>query len=230
MSQDRIRQKKSLGQVFLNTDWPVNHVVDTMLSWGVKKVIEIGPGGAILTKALLKAGINVTALEKDSRFAERLDDYYKLHGENYSGSLEIVNIDVLKYDLASWIEQNKSEKIAVIGNIPYNISSPILMWVLPFLKEIEGVQFLTQLEFANRIAAKKSTKAYGSLSVYCQLRSRVVKDCDVGRELFTPVPKVDSAIFTLKHRESNWTEVELKYAEKVAKAAFLMRRKCFVIP
>ena len=225
MGEGRIRQRKSLGQVFLNTDWPVNHVAQTMLDWGVTRVIEIGPGGAILTKALLKAGLKVTALEKDDRFAEKLEDYYRTNGDNYSGTLEVINIDVLKYNLPAWIKEHKDEKLAVIGNIPYNISSPILMWVLPFLKDIVGVQFLTQLEFADRIAAKKSTKAYGSLSVYCQLRSTVVKDCDVGRELFTPVPKVDSAIFTLKHRDSEWTDSELKYAEKVAKAAFLMRRK-----
>jgi 16S rRNA (adenine1518-N6/adenine1519-N6)-dimethyltransferase len=123
-SSQKIFQKKSLGQVFLNTDWPVNRVVEQAQDLGIKKVLEIGPGNGILTTALSNAGITVTAIEKDDRFAARINDLIK------SGSLpntDVINEDILQFDLGAWISSSGKTPVGVVGNIPYNISTPILM-------------------------------------------------------------------------------------------------------
>lgn len=214
------RQKKSLGQVFLHDDWPVRRVVEIVQDWKATEVIEIGPGGAILTNALSHAGIDTTAIEKDDRFAERVTNA-AIPG------VEVVNQDVLEFDLGAWIDRvtRSGKRAAVVGNIPYNISSPIVMWVLPHLNRLAGATFLVQLEFAERLAAKPNTKDYGSLSVYTQLRANVRLDCEVGREYFTPVPKVDSAIVVMEPREDQLAPELMKKIETVARAAFHQRRK-----
>ena len=222
--QGRLVQKKSLGQVFLNTDWPVKKVVDRVREWKVKRVIEIGPGPGILTRALLEAGLQVTAVERDDRFVERLEDYNRVRGEDQPGTLEIVGEDILKFDLEQWINQSH-EAAAVVGNIPYNISSPILLWALPHLQRLKGVNFLTQLEFAARLAGQVGTKAYGSLSVFAQLRAQVTMDCKVGRECFTPVPKVDSALVSLKPKQQILSDDMLNQVETITRSAFTQRRK-----
>jgi len=214
------RQKKSLGQVFLHDDWPVRRVVEIVQDWKATEVIEIGPGGAILTNALSNAGIDTTAIEKDDRFAERV-------ANAAIPGVEVVNQDVLEFDLGAWIDRvtKSGKRAAVVGNIPYNISSPIVMWVLPHINRLAGATFLVQLEFAERLAAKPSTKDYGSLSVYTQLRANTRLDCEVGREFFTPVPKVDSAIVVMEPRMDQPAPEMLKKIESVARAAFHQRRK-----
>lgn len=219
-----IRQKKSLGQVFLNTDWPVQKVVTKLIGWKVKRVIEIGPGPGILTRALLEAGIHVTAVERDDRFVERLKDYKTMTDHPMTAKLEVVGEDILKFDLESWIGQSH-ESAAVVGNIPYNISSPIIMWVIPYLDQLKGVNFLTQLEFAARLAGQVGTKAYGSLSVFTQLRAQVTMDCKVDRSCFTPVPKVDSALVSLKPKPGKLSPDKLREVENITRIAFTQRRK-----
>ena len=227
MTYDRdtnIRQKKALSQVFLKTDWPVIHVADGIAEWGVTRVLEVGPGGGVLTRALMKKPWKVTAVEKDDRFAAKLVDYFSLMKADYEGEIQVINQDVLKLDLNQWLVEG-GESTAIVGNIPYAISSPIVLWLLPFLASIKGVKLLVQLEFAERLAGKAGTKNYGSLSVYTQLRSEVTIDCKVERACFSPVPKVDSAIVTLKPRETVHSEELLGKVEKICRACFSMRRK-----
>jgi len=227
MSYDRDsspRQKKSLSQVFLKVDWPVNRVADGVEEWGVSRVLEIGPGGGILTRALMAKPWKLTAVEKDDRFVEKLTDYFKVSAADYPGTFDIVNADVLKYDLKTWLD-GSGEPTAIVGNIPYSISSPIVLWLLPFLQQVKGVKLLVQLEFAERLAGVAGTKDYGSLSVYTQLRSHVTIDCKVERACFTPVPKVDSAIITLKPRSDLLSDDLLRKVEKVCRASFSQRRK-----
>lgn len=223
-NSNNLTQKRSLGQVFLNTDWPVQKVVDRVLDWKVKRVIEIGPGPGILTRALLEAGIDVTAVERDDRFVDKLEDYKRVHGPELPAELTVVGEDILKFDLNQWISEGH-EASAVVGNIPYNISSPILLWALPHLTKLKGVSFLTQLEFAARLAGQVNTKAYGSLSVFTQLRAQVELECKVDRQCFTPVPKVDSAIVTLMPKSSQLDSKTLNNVETITRSAFTQRRK-----
>lgn len=221
--QPRIKQKKSLGQVFLNTDWPVRRIVENALELGIDRVIEIGPGNAILTDALSQAGIKVTAIEKDDRFAGRLAERIN-RGE--LSDVEIINTDILKFDLEKWIKASPNTPSAVLGNIPYNISTPIFMWTLPHLSNLKAAIFMVQLEFAQRVAASVDTKDYGSLSVYCQLRALCDLNFKVEKTCFTPTPKVDSAVLTLRPRpELSLSQKLLQYTETICRIAFTQRRK-----
>jgi 16S rRNA (adenine1518-N6/adenine1519-N6)-dimethyltransferase len=221
-----ITQKKSLGQVFLNTDWPVNKVVENALDLGIKRVIEIGPGNGILTIALANAGIKVTAIEKDDRFAARLKDLTLSEKQDRLQNVEVLNVDILKFDLDEWIKAGDGIPCGVVGNIPYNISTPIVMWVLPHIAALKGAIFMVQLEFANRIVSQPDSKNYGSLSVYCQLRAHCDFNFKVERTCFTPVPKVDSAVMTLRPRtQLPATGKRLQYTETVCRIAFAQRRK-----
>jgi 16S rRNA (adenine1518-N6/adenine1519-N6)-dimethyltransferase len=220
-----IRQTKALGQVFLNTDWPVKKIVEQVKSLGIQAVIEIGPGKGILTFALAEAGVSVTAIEKDNRFAERL---HHLTSNDTKTNIEVINTDVLEFDLGSWIEKMKKSgtKIAVLGNIPYNISTPIIMWMLPHLGLLTAGIFMVQLEFAQRIVSSPDSKSYGSLSVFCQLRSICEFNFEVGKSCFTPIPKVDSAVITMKPRSAPVASSKLmQYTETVCRIAFTLRRK-----
>jgi 16S rRNA (adenine1518-N6/adenine1519-N6)-dimethyltransferase len=222
-SDSRISQKKSLGQVFLNTDWPVNKVVEQAKDLGIKRVLEIGPGNGILTEALARSGIMVTAVEKDERFAARmlgLIDAGRVH------NIEIVNTDILDFDLASWIQRTPDVPCGVVGNIPYNISTPIIMWLLPHLHHLNAAIFMVQLEFAQRVVAAPDSKDYGSLSVYCQLRANCEFNFKVEKTCFTPVPKVDSAVMTLRPRPDEPAPGKLlQYTETICRVAFTQRRK-----
>lgn len=227
MTRDRdtnIRQKKALSQVFLKVDWPVMRVADGVAEWGARRVLEVGPGGGVLTRALMKHPISLTAVEKDDRFAEKLIDYFKTMAIDYPGQIQVFNQDVLKFDLKQWLDES-TEPTVLVGNIPYAISSPIVLWLLPYLQRLQGVKLLVQLEFAERLAGKAGTKDYGSLSVYTQLRSEVTIDCKVEKECFSPVPKVDSAIVTLMPRREIHSEELLKRVEKITRVCFTMRRK-----
>jgi len=218
-----IRQKKSLGQVFLNTDWPVNRVVEQAQDLGLKRVLEIGPGNGILTEALAKAGIQVTAVEKDDRFAARLQD---LINTGRLKNVNLVNLDILDFDLDAWIKSSNGLPCGVLGNIPYNISTPIIMWVLPQLANLRASIFMVQLEFAQRIVAIPDNKDYGSLSVYCQLRAYCEFNFKVEKNCFTPVPKVDSAVITLRPRPDQALPSKLlQYTETICRIAFTQRRK-----
>lgn len=221
---DQLRQKKSLGQVFLKTDWPVLRMVQKLQDLRIERVLEIGPGGGILTRELLAKGFKVTAVEKDDRFAQKLLEYRQTRPEGSPGSLEVVSDDILKFDWEAWIRAS-GERSAVIGNIPYNISSPILLKGLALMAQLPCMMFMTQLEFAQRVIARPNTKDFGSLTVFAQLRADVTLEYKVERACFQPVPKVDSAvILVLPKREQLEPEV-LMQAEQITRAAFTQRRK-----
>jgi len=212
-----LRQKKSLGQVFLKVDWPVERIVEQLKEAGAVRVLEIGPGGGVLTRPLLAAGFDVTAVEKDDRFAAQLK-------EAGHERLTIINEDILRFDLEGWLATSGAPT-AIAGNIPYNISSPIVLKAVPFLPKVLCMTLMTQLEFAERVAAEPHTKDYGSLSVYVQLRAATSLDFEVPRDCFQPVPKVDSAVMTLKALAEAHPQALLDRTETITRAAFSQRRK-----
>lgn len=222
--RDPMFQKKSLGQVFLNTDWPVLRMVERLRDLKIERVLEIGPGPGILTRALLGAGIRVTAVEKDDRFAARLGEVAATWPESAKATLEVENADILKFDLAGWIAREKG-RAALVGNIPYNISSPIMLKGLDNIDGLAAILIMTQLEFAARVVARPNTKDFGSLTVYAQLRAETTMEFKVERSCFTPVPKVDSAVMLAVPRRDKLDAATLQQAESVTRAAFTQRRK-----
>lgn len=219
------RQKKSLSQVFLHTDWPCAKLCDLLLQQGVQQVLEIGPGKGILTRKLVEAGLTVTAVEKDDQLAEYMISVASRYREGHAaGSLTVVNEDILQFDLSAWVKQHPGKK-AICGNIPYNISSPILLHTLPELSSVEGLFFLVQLEFAQRLCSPVNEKSYGSLSVYTQLRAKAKVEYKVERTCFYPVPKVDSAVVSLLPPVKPQDPAILAKVEQLTRQVFHQRRK-----
>ena len=214
-----LKQKKSLGQVFLREDWPCRKITEFLIQQGVKSVLEIGPGGGALTGELLASGFSVAAVEKDQRFADKLSDYWAANR-----SFEIHREDILRFDLKQWIDQTPGPK-AICGNVPYNISSAILHRLLPHLGDVKGMIFMFQEEFALRAASRYGTKSYGSLSVFCQLRARTNLEFKVPRFCFQPVPKVDSAVVSFLPPFEKKSPEELSQIESITRMAFSQRRK-----
>ena len=224
MRRNQFHQKRSLGQVFLKVDWPVRRLVEKLHQWNVRRVMEIGPGAGILTRALAEGKWDLTVVEKDDRFAEKLREEAWRMSTLGASSFEVVGQDFLKFDLDEWLGRTH-EPTAIVGNIPYNISTPILMRILPILGSIKGSLLMTQLEFAKRLSGRPQTRDYGSISVFTQLRALPSIEYVVPRTCFKPVPKVDSAVVALQKLSSGYGETELKRAEWIARAAFSQRRK-----
>ncbi|MFK7872057.1 MAG: 16S rRNA (adenine(1518)-N(6)/adenine(1519)-N(6))-dimethyltransferase RsmA [Oligoflexales bacterium] len=210
----RLAQKKSLGQVFLSEDWPCRKMVEKLKDWNVVSVLEIGPGPGILTRHLLDQGIQVHAVEKDSRFADLLKEKKWDH-------CKVTEADILRFSLDDWLKENKGKRVAICGNIPYNISSPILQKILE--AQLPAI-LMVQLEFAQRVVAPCNQKSYGSLSVYTQLRSRTQFEFHVPATVFRPQPKVESAVFSVQPGTKYSPEV-LKNVEIVSRKSFMQRRK-----
>lgn len=216
------KQRKSLSQIFLRDNWPCRKLVEQLKALHVDEVVEIGPGAGILTHVLLTEGLKVTAVEKDEQLIEHLHDLGRSLGAE--DRLTIINQDILKFSLPEWVEHNNAKK-AVCGNIPYHISTPIFTQILEVLPKIQGSLLMTQLEFAERLAAPPNNKNYGSLSVYGQLRSNIRLSFTVPRSCFKPVPKVDSAVVMITPRSDAISDERLEQVEAITRRAFSMRRK-----
>jgi 16S rRNA (adenine1518-N6/adenine1519-N6)-dimethyltransferase len=217
-------QKKSLSQVFLKDPWPCVQLAEMLKEQNITHVLEIGPGGGALTKELLRHGINVFAVEKDTRFKELLECELQSSETDFGAKFEVVNQSILDFEMDDFLKNNP-EYNCICGNIPYNISTDIVFYLLPYLSQIKATYLLVQLEFAQRLASPTGKKSYGSLSVYTQLRSKVALEYIVKKEFFKPIPKVDSAMVSLKAKEKLHTPELLKKVEKISKAAFSQRRK-----
>jgi 16S rRNA (adenine1518-N6/adenine1519-N6)-dimethyltransferase len=217
-------KKSSLSQVFLIDKSPCYKVLEELVANNVKRVLEIGPGGGALTEVLLEAGLSVVALEKDSRYCEVLTNKYQAHIS--SGLFTLINVDALEFDFSTFVlDSTYKGFLGVCGNIPYNISSPLVIKLSSCLDTVNIVSLLTQKEFAQRLSAAPSTKSYGSLSVFMQLRAKVSYVMEVKRHLFQPIPKVDSAIVSFFPLAKKFDEDLLRSSEKISKALFSKRRK-----
>ncbi|MDD9951157.1 MAG: 16S rRNA (adenine(1518)-N(6)/adenine(1519)-N(6))-dimethyltransferase RsmA [Zetaproteobacteria bacterium] len=214
------RFKKSLGQNFLIEKWPCQKIVAILEQAKVQHVLEVGPGHGALTQHILDKNIRVTAVEKDQRCVNRLQDSF---GDNPLFSVQ--EADVVDFDLHAWVQSSGSERLAICGNIPYNMSSSILHWILPEISNLCLVNFMVQLEFAERLAARPASKAYGSLSVFVQLQSHVRFDFKVDRSAFFPVPGVDSAVVTLVTDPDPYPKSVIRQVEKITRKVFSQRRK-----
>ncbi|AXJ00810.1 dimethyladenosine transferase [Cyclonatronum proteinivorum] len=209
-----LRPKKSLGQHFLRDQ---NILRKIALSAGIQKgdrVIEIGPGEGALTEYLLSVSDDVCAVEVDPRAVELLR--LKFLG------LDVRHADFLSVELDALLEAGRQH--VIIGNIPYNITSPILFKVMDAGPVFRRAVFLMQKEVAERLVARPGSKAYGILSVQAQLLGTVAYLFDVSRHVFFPKPKVESGVITFTPRESP-LEVPTDQLKTVVRMAFNQRRK-----
>ena len=158
-------------------------------------VVEIGPGRGALTERLLSTGARVLAIEIDSQLADFLKD--KFRGSN---ALEVIHGDILEVNLEELIGARSSERIAVTGNLPYYITSPIVRRIFQVHERVSAALLLVQKEVADRIVAGKGTRDYAYLSVLCQLYADPKLLFRVPASAFQPPPKVTSALVQLEMR------------------------------
>ena len=221
------RFSKSLGQNFLTDKNLIEKIVEKSDIGEKDLVIEIGPGIGVLTAEAAEVAGKVIAIEIDKNLIPILQETLAEYP-----NVEIINKDVLKTNLNEILEQNreingqKVEKVRIIGNLPYYITTPIIMKILEERVGADSITIMLQKEVADRIKAKPGTKAYGALSLAVQYYCTIVQVANAPKEIFMPQPKVDSAVIRLDIRQEK--PVALRSEEtffSVIKAGFGQRRK-----
>ncbi len=221
------RFSKSLGQNFLTDKNIIDKIIEDSYIGEDDLVIEIGPGIGVLTQAAAETGARVIAVEIDKNLIpilrETLGEYERV---------QVVNADILKTDINALIRQAEEAEgrnfrsVRIIGNLPYYITTPIIMKILEEGVHATSITIMMQKEVAERINAEPGTKAYGALSVAVQYYCSVKPVARVPKEVFMPQPKVDSAVIRLDLREEKPVDlVEEKVFFACIKAGFGQRRK-----
>ena len=215
--------KKSFGQNFLTDTNILQKIVDTAEIDKHVNVIEIGPGIGALTEFLAENAAEVMAFEIDERLMPILADTLQ-EFEN----VKIINEDILKSDLQARIKEfsNPELPIKVVANLPYYITTPILMHLIESRIPFSEFVVMMQREVADRISAQPNSKSYGSLSIAVQYYMTAKVAFIVPRTVFVPAPNVDSAILKMTRRDKPAVEVKDEpFFFKVSKASFTHRRK-----
>ncbi|MUO32279.1 16S rRNA (adenine(1518)-N(6)/adenine(1519)-N(6))-dimethyltransferase RsmA [Enterococcus gallinarum] len=215
--------KKSLGQNFLTEPNILRKIVATAAIDDQTNVIEVGPGIGALTEQLAKHARQVLAFEIDDRLIPVLQDTLAPYP-----NIQVIHQDVLQADLSTTIREAFTDElpIKVVANLPYYITTPIMMHFLESQAPIQEMVVMMQKEVADRISAVPGTKAYGSLSIAVQYYMEAELAFIVPKTVFVPQPNVDSAILKLTRRATPAVEVtDEKEFFKLTKAAFQLRRK-----
>lgn len=212
-----IRMSKKLGQNFLIDEHVVRSIVEAANISEGDAVLEIGPGIGTLTQGLAEAGANVTAVEIDRRLIEVLAKTL----EGYE-NIKVVHGDILRIDIAKEV---MAPRYKVVANLPYYITTPIIMGLLEAHMPVDVLVTMVQKEVAQRMVAVPGTKDYGSLSVAVQYYTKPEIMFIVPPASFIPPPAVDSAVIRCTVREKPPVEVDERVFFRVVKAAFAQRRK-----
>ena len=227
-------KKPKLGQNFLSDIGAAERIIDALGDVGQKLVVEIGPGKGALTKTLAKRAGRVIAIELDRLLATELRYTYSRFP-----NVEILEGDILKIDFRTVLHRTigplndlrplKPSRASVIGNLPYYITSDILLRLFEFHDQFDAIVIMVQREVADRIAAKPGSRDYGLLSATAQLYCRVDNLFTLPPNAFSPPPKVHSSVLRLtvqpRFEELN---VQTKSFIPFLKAAFAMKRKTLV--
>ncbi|HEL0570422.1 TPA: 16S rRNA (adenine(1518)-N(6)/adenine(1519)-N(6))-dimethyltransferase RsmA [Streptococcus equi subsp. zooepidemicus] len=215
--------KKSFGQNFLTDTNILQKIVDTAEIDKSVNVIEIGPGIGALTEFLAERAAEVMAFEIDERLVPILADTLRDFD-----NVQVVNQDILKADLQTQLKQfsHPDLPIKVVANLPYYITTPILMHLIESKVPFQEFVVMMQREVADRISAEPNTKAYGSLSIAAQYYMTAKIAFVVPRTVFVPAPNVDSAILKMTRRDQPLIEVQDEdFFFRVSRVGFVHRRK-----
>ncbi|GGI70005.1 16S rRNA (adenine(1518)-N(6)/adenine(1519)-N(6))-dimethyltransferase RsmA [Shewanella gelidii] len=211
--------RKRFGQNFLTDDNVINSIVGAISPDNEHVMVEIGPGLGALTEPVANSIDNLTVVELDKDLVERLQNHPTLKQK-----LTIHQGDAMQFDFASLSQPGKMMK--VFGNLPYNISTPLMFHLFEFAELIETMHFMLQKEVVLRLSASPGTKAYGRLTVMAQYYCQVVPVLEVPPGCFTPAPKVDSAVVRLlPYTEKPYPCHDVEVLRGLVTTAFSMRRK-----
>jgi len=206
--------RKRFGQHFLADSSVIDSIVRAIAPRVGEALVEIGPGLGAMTQPLLERCGRLTVIELDRDLAARL---------RQRQGLDVVESDVLKVDFGA-LADRLGAKLRVVGNLPYNISTPILFHLLPWAERVADQHFMLQKEVVDRMAAAPASKAYGRLSVMLQWRYDIESLIDVPPESFEPPPKVDSAVVRMLPLPG-FAQLDAARFEAMVAVAFSQRRK-----
>ncbi len=207
--------RKRFGQHFLTDGGIIDAIVRAIAPQAGQPMVEIGPGLAALTQPLVERLGHLNVIELDRDLAARLREH---------GQLNVIESDVLKVDFTALAHSLNAPKLRVVGNLPYNISSPILFHLIQHVNVIEDQHFMLQKEVIDRMVAQPSTSDFGRLSVVLQWRYAMENVLFVPPESFDPPPRVDSAVVRMVPR-SDVDDISLPLFEQMVQVAFSQRRK-----
>ncbi|GGA67835.1 ribosomal RNA small subunit methyltransferase A [Neiella marina] len=210
--------RKRFGQNFLTDTHVIDGIVRAISPQSEDILVEIGPGLGALTEPVAEVADHLHVVELDRDLAKRLR-----HHPFISNKLTVHEGDALKFDFRQLCSEGK--KLKVFGNLPYNVSTPLIFHLLSFQDSIENMHFMLQKEVVVRMAAGPGSKAYGRLSVMTQYYCKAVPVLEVPPSAFKPAPKVDSAVIRLIPTAPQWPAEDVSVLERVVGEAFNQRRK-----
>jgi len=212
------KARKRFGQNFLTDPMVIQRIVDSIAPQADELFIEVGPGQGALTSPLIATGMELHLVEIDRDLANRLATQLRIHP-----GVHVHVGDALKMDFA---DISDKRPFRLVGNLPYNISTPLLFHLLKWSELIIDMHFMLQSEVVNRMAASPGAKAWGRLSIMCQYHCEIVPLFTVQPESFSPAPKVQSGFVRLiPHREPPVQIVSKEAFDHLVIQAFSMRRK-----
>jgi 16S rRNA (adenine1518-N6/adenine1519-N6)-dimethyltransferase len=216
------RPKKRLGQYFLKDRRVVRNIIQGARFRKSDHALEIGPGLGALTVPMAGYVRKITAVEKDSQLADMLKERLSVSGVN---NVNLINEDILRFDLEG-VRGKDEDKLVVIGNVPYSISSPLLERIMACRNLISRAILMFQYEFAGRLLAGPGGKEYGALTVLIRYNAAVSSLVNVPREAFYPKPEVGSAVVNIDlERPYPVRTQDEAHLKRVVRGAFTHRRK-----
>ncbi len=223
MNKYNIKANKSLGQNFLIDEYVIKSIIDSSKIEKDDLIIEIGPGLGTLTKHLLEKAKKVICIELDKKMVSILVDRFSLY-DNF----EILNQDILKVNLENIIENEKEniKNVKIVANLPYYITTPIIMKLLEDNLSLESITVMIQKEVADRISALPGERQTGSITYSVYYYAQVEEIIEVENNSFIPEPEVTSKVIKLNIRRNPPVKVKDKEMMfKIIKNAFMQRRK-----
>ena len=213
------RARKRFGQNFLHDPQVIGRIVKAIAPKPDDILVEIGPGLGAITEPVAEAAGHLTVIELDRDLAERLQQHPTL-----ASKLTVHQADAMKFDFTSLAVTGK--KLKIFGNLPYNISTPLLFHLFQYADLIENMHFMLQKEVVQRMTASHGSKAFGRLSVMTQYYCNAMPVVEVGPGAFKPAPKVDSAVVRLLPKPiAERAAVTAETLNRVCLEAFNQRRK-----
>lgn len=217
--------RKRFGQNFLHDQNVIHHIVAAIDPKAGQYLLEIGPGLGALTEPVADLIDHLTVVELDRDLAERLRHHPFLHSK-----LTVIEQDALRFDFRDYFDSLKlreqGKRARVFGNLPYNISTPLMFHLFTFHDLIQDMHFMLQKEVVKRLCAAPNSKAYGRLTIMAQYYCQVMPVLDVPPSAFKPAPKVDSAVVRLvPYQTLPYPVKDIYWLNRVTTQAFNQRRK-----
>lgn len=213
------KARKRFGQNFLVDHGIINNIVRSVHPLKTDQIVEIGPGKGAITELLASECDNLSVIELDRDLVPWLKVKFEKHP-----NFQLFQADALKFDFAQLI--NTGKPLRIVGNLPYNISTPLIFHLLSYADKVQDMHFMLQKEVVKRMAAEPGTGAYGRLGIMVQYYCAVENLFEVPPTSFDPPPKVDSAIVRLMpYKKLPFVAKNVKTLESLVNVAFQQRRK-----